>query len=373
MLVKTNFAPRLGFSYDLTGKGQTVFKGFYGRYYNNMADGFSSANPGGTSYAEYNFNDLNHNNRYDGPQELAGLRLRLGGADAPVDPNARTPYTEEFSGSLEHQFWGESSARVTYVRKHSNDFIPFYYNPYVPAWDGKLTVPTRQVSSDGQVFNLVDIPASLASQSSGLYTNIPDSHFYYDTIEVAFNKRFSQKFFINTSADYQKRNELRSADIPDWGSTSPLATDPIGVGYFVNANPSVPNRQKTTMYHFQAMGRYTLPYEIGFAVNYRYQSGFNYSKIIADGDTTPGLNITPSPFFVQNLDQNRSDNVSLMNFRIDKGFTFGGHYKLTGIFDLYNVLNANPVTNFSLTNGNFGTIISVLDPRVAQLAIRFEF
>ena len=373
LLVKTNFAPRLGFSYDLTGKGQTVLKGFYGRYYNNLADGFSSANPGGTSYAEYNFNDLNHNNKYDGPQELAGLRLRLGGADAPVDPNARTPYTEEFSGSIEHQFWGESSARLTYVRKHSNDFIPFYYNPYVPAWDGKLTVPTRQVSSDGQVFNLVDIPASLASQSSGLYTNIPDSHFYYDTIEVAFNKRFTSKFFIQTSADFQKRNELRSADIPDWGSTSPLATDPIGVGYFVNANPSVPNRQKTSMYHFQAFGRYTLPYEIGFAINYRYQSGFNYSEVIADGDTAPGLNITPSPFFVQNLDQHRSDNVSLMNFRVDKGFTFSGHYKVTGIFDLYNVLNANPVTNFSLTNGNFGTIISVLDPRVMQLAARFEF
>jgi hypothetical protein len=127
------------------------------------------------------------------------------------------------------------------------------------------------------------------------------------------------------------------------------------------------------MYHFQAMGRYTLPYEIGFAVNYRYQSGFPYSEVIADGDTSPGLNITPSPFFVENLDQNRSDNVSLMNFRVDKGFTFGGHYKVTGIFDLYNVLNANPVTNFSVKNGNFGTIIAALDPRVAQVAIRFEF
>jgi hypothetical protein len=373
LLKNTNAAPRLGFTYDLSGKGQTVLKGFYGRYYNNMADGFSSANPGGTNYVDYNFNDLNHNGRYDGPQELGALRTRIGGADAPVDPSAKTPYTEEFSGSVEHQFWGESSIRATYVRKHSADFIPFYYNPYVPAWDGKLTVPTRQVSSDGRVFNLVDVPNALASQSSALYTNIPDSDFYYDTIEVAFNKRFSSKFFIQTSADYQWRNELRSADIPDWGSTSPLSTDPIGVNYFVNPNPSVSNRQKTTTYHFQLLGRYTFPFEIGFAANYRYQSGFPYSEIIADGDTSPGLNVTPSPFFVQNLDQNRSDSVSLLNFRLDKGFTFGGHYKLTGIFDLYNVLNANPVTNFSLTNGNFGHVIAVLDPRVAQVAVRFEF
>jgi hypothetical protein len=373
LLKNANFAPRLGFSYDLSGKGKTVLKGFYGRYYNNLADGFSSANPGGTNYAEYNFLDQNRNGRYDGPSELGALRLRIGGADAPVDANARTPYTEEFSGSVEHQFWGESSARLTYVRKHSADFIPFYYNPYVPAWDGRLTVPTRQVSSDGRVFNLVDVPSAIAGDSSALYTNIPDSDFHYDTIEAAFNKRFSQRFFVQTSADYQWRNELRSADIPDWGSTSPLSADPIGINYFVNPNPSVSNRQKTTTYHFQLLGRYTFPFEIGFAANYRYQSGFAYSEIIADGDTSPGLNITPSPFFVENLDQHRSDNVSLLNFRLDKGFTFAGHYKLTGILDIYNVLNANPVTNFSLTNGNFGTVISALDPRVAQVAIRFEF
>ena len=76
----TNIAPRLGFSYDLTGKGQTVLKGFYGRYYNNIADGFSGANPGGTNYAEYNFLDQNRNGRYDGPSELGALRLRIGGA-----------------------------------------------------------------------------------------------------------------------------------------------------------------------------------------------------------------------------------------------------------------------------------------------------
>ena len=45
-LVKnTNVAPRLGLTYDLTGKGRTVLKAFYGRYYNNIADSFTGANP----------------------------------------------------------------------------------------------------------------------------------------------------------------------------------------------------------------------------------------------------------------------------------------------------------------------------------------
>ena len=52
-LVKTtNTAARLGLTYDVTGKRRTVLKAFYGRYYNNLADSFSTANPGGDNIAD---------------------------------------------------------------------------------------------------------------------------------------------------------------------------------------------------------------------------------------------------------------------------------------------------------------------------------
>ncbi len=156
------------------------------------------------------------------------------------------------------------------------------------------------------------------------------------------------------------------------GSTSPLIADPIGVNYFLNPNPAVSNRQETTVYHLAMMGRYVFPWEIGFAANYRFQSGFPFARIISDGTTTPILNATPSPFFVEDLKNNRSDNVHLLNFRVDKAFTVG-KMKITGMFDLYNVLNTNPVTNFNLYSGGFGDIIAVLDPRVAQVGIRVAF
>jgi hypothetical protein len=372
LLTNTDIAPRVGVSYDITGKGRTVFKAFYGRYYNNLADGFSSANPGGTNYAEYNFNDVNGNQVYDGPNELLAERLRIGGASTTVNPDMETPYTDEISGSFEHQFWGESSGRVTYVRKMQRKFVPFYYTPYVPAWFGRLTVPTRVVTDEGEAFNVLDIPASLANDNTALFDNIPDSDFNYDTIELAFNKRFGSKFFAQSSFDYQWRDELRSADIDNWGSTSPLNTDPIGVNYFLNPNPAVSNRQKTTMYHFQVMGRYLFPADLGVSLNYRFQSGFPYARIIPDATTTPTLNATPAPFFVEDLKNNRSDDVSLMNLRIDKAFTVG-KLKMTGMFDLYNVTNANPVTNFNLYNGGFRDIIAVLDPRVAMVGFRVEF
>ena len=372
LLKNTNIAPRIGVSYNVDGKGQTVLKAFYGRYCNNLADSFSAANPGGTNYVEYGFNDLNRNGKFDGVAELGAFRTRIGGADAPVDTNTKTPHTDEYSVTMERQFWGESSIRGTYVRKMQKDFVPFYATPIVTAWLNTQTVSKTRVVN-GVTYNLLDVPDSLAGSTETAYTNYPNSDFTYDTIEIAFQKRLGKAFF-QISTDYQWRDELRTADMTSpASSTSPLSTDPIGVFPQISINPSAGNRQKTKMYHAQLAGRYTFPYEVGLGVNYRYQSGFPYALIIPDG--TVDLNVCNfnCAFFTQNLDSNRSESVNLLNFRVDKGVTFNGHYKASIMLDIYNVLNADPVTNFNLIATSPRTVIAVLDPRVFQLGFRFEF
>jgi hypothetical protein len=374
-LKNNNVAARIGFSANLDGAGKSVLKAFYGRYYNNLADGFSSANPGGQNYAEYNFNDLNHNGKYDGPAELGTFRFRLGGASATVVPTTKTPYTDEVSATFERQFWDESSIRGTYVRKMQKEYVPFYFSPMITAWVGRLNVPATGEYL-GTTYHLLDVPDSVADLTDAEFTNWPDGNFTYDTIELAFAKRVGSKFFFQMSADYQWRNELRSADIPDWGSTSPLSTDPIGVGPQFTINPAAPNRQKTTMYHAQLAGHYTFPYDIGLGVNYRFQSGFPYAPIVPSGVDGVNLNVCnfECSFFTQNLDQNRSESVNLLNIRFDKAFPIQGRVKATVMFDLYNVLNADPVTNFDLSAGpTLRKVIAVLDPRVAQLGFRLEF
>jgi hypothetical protein len=367
----TNPAPRVGVTYDITGKGRTVLKAFYGQYYNNMADGFSAVNPGGISTAEYNFRDVYGDHRYHGPENLGTLRLRAGADSTPVDPNIKTPYTEEISGSFETQLAGESAVRLTYVRKNHRNFAPFYGTNLITAWVGKVTVPTVQ-TFNGTSYSLLDVPNSIADATDGAYTNFPDGNLHYDTIEVAFNKHM-REFFVQTSFDYQWRDDLRSAiDV----STSPLSADPIGINFMLTPNPAAPNRQKTTTYHFQFLGRYTFPYQVAFAANFRYQSGFPYAPIVPDGVTSPGLNLSNygAPFFTQNLDQNRSDNVGLLNFRLDKSIAVGKKAKITGMLDIYNVLNVDAVTNFNLGLGSsYKRVIATLDPRVFQVGARLEF
>jgi hypothetical protein len=155
-------------------------------------------------------------------------------------------------------------------------------------------------------------------------------------------------------------------------STTPLSSDAIGINFQFTPNPAVPNRQKTTAYHVQFLGRYTLPYDVGFSANYRYQSGFPYSRVVPDCGCL-NLSNFGSQFFVEPLSNNRSDNVGLLNFRLDKGVKVG-RSKISAMLDIYNVMNADPVTNFNLNTGAaFKRVIAVLDPRVFQMGFRLEF
>jgi hypothetical protein len=44
------------------------------------------------------------------------------------------------------------------------------------------------------------------------------------------------------------------------------------------------------------------------------------------------------------------------------------------MFDLFNVINSNAVTNFNLRNGaSFNEIIATLQPRTAEVGLRFQF
>jgi hypothetical protein len=368
----TNIAPRLGVTYDLTGQGKTVLKGFYGRYYNNLADSFTSANPGQISTAEYNFLDQNRNGRYDGPSELGTERVRFGGTSTTVAADFKTPFTEEISASFETQLPGEASARVTYVRKNVGDYSPAYVTNLVAAWVGQQTVPVT-VDIDGQTYNLLDVPDSLAGSTDTVYDNVPDGNLNYDTIEFAYNKRVSQKFFINTSFDYQWRSDLRSALNNGYDrSTSPLSADPIIVNFFFSPNPNTPNRQDTTAYHFQFLGRYEMPYEVGFSANYRYQSGFPFSEAVVDCGCLNMSNYG-ADFFLNPLSDDRSDNVGLLNFRVDKSFQVRWA-KISAMLDIYNVTNADPVTNFNMNGGAaYKTVIATLDPRVFMMGFRLEF
>lgn len=376
LLTRDTFAPRVGIAIDPDGSGRSSIKAFYGRYFHNFASQFTGVNPGGTNSRTYVFNDLNGNRLYDGTAELGALVASSGGATTTFDPSLDIPRTDEFNASYQRQFWGQSAARVAWVRKQTRHPI----GTFNQAWIGQFTQPvTRTVSlqdvlggiTGSETFTVLDIPASLRGVVSNVIRNVPDAAgggaANYDTVEVAFNKRFAAGLFVDTSFDLTRADDLRN---PNGVSNSPLTqADPIPASYFENPYPEVTNRQSTSVWSFRASGRYELPLAINVAGNVRVQSGWNYARVIAVSLPNAGT----QRFWYEDLDGNRSEAVPLVSVRVDRSWQVW-RTRVTGMLDVFNVTNANSVTNFNLSNGpTFGQINGALDPRTLQIGLRVEF
>ncbi|HVG84499.1 MAG TPA: hypothetical protein VM820_08265, partial [Vicinamibacterales bacterium] len=120
---------------------------------------------------------------------------------------------------------------------------------------------------------------------------------------------------------------------------------------------------------YKVIGRYVMPWEIGLSGSWRFQSGQNYGRTLGinfpgDGNRT---------FRVEPIDARRYPNVSILDFRLDKGFTFGRYGKLTGQFDIFNILNSGAPTTFRRTSANFLEVTEILAPRVMRFGVRYDF
>ena len=79
VLERWGVAPRVGAVIDPTGRGQTILKAYFGRFYANVGSGLPEATLGGRRLEVREFLDLNENGIYDGGQELGELLEASGG------------------------------------------------------------------------------------------------------------------------------------------------------------------------------------------------------------------------------------------------------------------------------------------------------
>ena len=376
-----NIAPRLGFTYDVTGEGRSVVKGYWGRYYHNMNSGWQSTNPGGNKSVTYTFLDQNMNGLFDGVHELGD---RLGGSTgaglgqdftrppvgAAVDPNTTQPYVDEVSGSFEQQIGNDLGFRASLVHKRQTGA---FLEPVNIARAGRLTnqkqVPCPASCPDGlagTMLTVYDLPDG-APTSENLITNVPEGEADFDwtTISLGVNKRFRNNFFWNAYFDYQWRNEGRTPG----QSTSPLTTDPVGVGWTYQYG-FIPLIQSVSNWQFKGAGRYVMPYDIGVAGTLRLVSGFPWAPLLSVGIG----NVGTQTIFLDDLGNRTSDNVSIVDLRVDKGFQLGDSAEIEFMFDLFNALNNASETNFIMRAGSqYRTTIEWIQGRTVGLSARLTF
>jgi hypothetical protein len=77
---------------------------------------------------------------------------------------------------------------------------------------------------------------------------------------------------------------------------------------------------------------------------------------------------------VEEVTSHRAPTVNILDFRADKSFRFGRYGRVTGMVDLFNVMNKGTVINFStVTGATYKRVIGILDPRVIRFGVRYDF
>ena len=203
--------------------------------------------------------------------------------------------------------------------------------------------------------------------SEQIHINTPsgESDFNWSTVSLGVNRRFRNNFFWNAYFDYQWRHEGRTPG----QSGSPLVTDPIGVGWTYQYG-SVPLIQDVSNWQFKAAGRYVMPYDIGLAGTFRYVSGFPWAPLLRIA--VP--NVGNQTVFLDNLDNQRSDNVMIVDFRLDKSFRLADRAEIQFMVDVFNALNDTSETNFTMSAGsNFRKPIEWIQGRTFGISARLTF
>jgi hypothetical protein len=379
-----SLSPRLGFAWDVVGNGKTVWKGFFGRFYFNPSTDITSLeNPVGQAAFRYQFRDQNGNKILDGPQELGSLITTVGGAGfVKIDRDLESAYGQEASTHFEQELAPYLSARGSYVYKSTRngwaEIDLTRINAYtIPFSFTDVGADNVRGTADDQQLTLYDRPAGTPSTRTFANTanvpGVPALEGDYHTVEFALNRRFHGKWLLLTSFEHTWAEDFRNTTT---GTTSLDVVRQATTGLSGATNVmSQPNRrrlgrQETTYWNYKVLGRYVLPYDFGVSGSYKLQSGYNWAR-----NTSVMLpNAGSESILMEPLDSNRTKNVHIVDFRVEKGVRLRGAGKVTGMMDLFNALNANPITGFrTVTGARFKELIAVLDPRAARFGIRWDF
>ena len=131
-------------------------------------------------------------------------------------------------------------------------------------------------------------------------------------------------------------------------------------------------KETDTLWNYKVVGRYVMPWDIGFSGSWKVQSGFNYARTISVTMPVEGARTIR----VEPIDSNRYPSVAILDLRLDKTFEMGKFGRVTPMLDVFNIMNSGVPTTVRTTNtatAPFNDVTAILNPRVIRFGFRFNF
>jgi Carboxypeptidase regulatory-like domain/TonB dependent receptor-like, beta-barrel len=362
-----SWQPRLGFSYDITGKGQTVAFGGWGRYYDRVLYNSTLDERFRLQYAVRTFQFSRDGAIRDGVQTIvwdpsylsvAGLEGIIAQGRAPnpevflIANDTKPPVSDQWSLGARHSFKGIVTS-VTYTGTRSRNLFTFIFGTRRPDGTCCLTVP-------GFANILMSDPEGRKAWFDGLYLQVDRPYSGSGKVKYGYSLTYTLGKSEQTGGDLFSLDFPRVSDYPRY----PTGTDErhrlVMTGIF-----GLP-------YGFIASTFITLGSGTPYTIDDQSQGGgVNQRRLLRNGGRPEQFAfIFPDAWAYRSVD-----------LQLEKGFHFGGAHVVSVIFQGFNIFSFDNFSGYQgfiptlpATNPNFGRPSSLIDPGARlQFGVRYGF
>lgn len=355
------FAPRIGLAVDLTGKGNTILKLSYGRFFNQPGVGIGNSYVNGLQFVggsgagsptsgtamTFKWSDPT-----DAPFNMNQLGAFVSGslpATAFMAPGFKAPHLDEWTLFIDKQFTKTFSARAGFVFKRAYDDYyqkdvgrPYsLYTQWIsvddPGTSGIVGGPTDR----GIIHVCCDIPTSVNPLPASQYemTNLTTPQEYYGW-DASLNKRMANHWMVSGGFAWNASRILYQGSTANAAPNNPLQA------YNNGANLSY--------WSANARASYQAPLGLVISPTFRAIQGQPADRTL----TMSGLHVGSYSLIVDPYQTYRYDNIYVLDARIEKRLKFKEKYNLGLFFDVYNITNGNGLITYQTTTGRKSVTLS---------------
>ena len=291
-----NFAPRIGFAWDVFGDGKTSIRGGYGMYFNAInADSMAQYNPPYTGTLEAFRGDIANPFTSTGvPNPPVAPSGKFGCTQIPtypfyscadfplpltglyMDTKLHLPYYSEYDLSIQRQINPSTMVEVSYVGNIGRDEASAFPNNAALF----ITDPiTGAPPSESNVNDRVPFEPGILAPSQTVFKNW-GNHSNYNALQIQATKRFGHGSTILANYTWSKAMDLYSII---YGDTASTIYNPINLSE--NYGPSDYDRRNS----FVVSWLYAIPIHFSSRVANTLLSGWTVAAITS---VTSGLPIT---------------------------------------------------------------------------------
>jgi hypothetical protein len=352
-----------------------------GRYYYVIASGggiLDGVNPNANYQEQYNWNDANGDRHFQaGEQVGTPVVTRVLPETISVDPDYLRPYTDEYTGGIDHELF--PAFRLSAVYTHRIERNPQATSNPANPYDTFLTTRADAGrdgvtgTADDTTFQFYNRNSTAVNQT--FFTNDRTFRQTYNGLEISGTKRMSNRWQMVAGYTYsQTRQEGLSVNV------NPNA--------LLNTTGPVTGQTGDRPHQFKITGTYILPWhDIGVAGNLNSQSGAVITRQVTVAQTVGGnstLNVEP-------LGSYRLAFRNAADVRAFKTFQFGSGRNLETSVDFNNIMNTNTAWDARTLSGTinlrqngdpngtlntlpqFGSPAQVYGPRNIRFNVAYRF